>query len=83
LFDIYTRKELARVDLAREKGVGAPAAKAGPEGIAFDPIADLAYVTLHGTNQVVAIDLRGYKVLGFGATGTGPDGIGYSPLVRR
>jgi YVTN family beta-propeller protein len=83
LFDIYTRKELARIDLAGEKGIGSPAAKAGPEGIAFDPIADLAYVTLHGTNQVVAVSLRSYKVLGFGSTGTGPDGIGYSPLVRR
>jgi YVTN family beta-propeller protein len=83
LFDIYTRKELARVDLAGEKGIGSPATKAGPEGIAFDPIADLAYVTLLGTNQVVAVSLRTYKVLGFGSTGTGPDGIGYSPLVRR
>ena len=83
LLDIYTRKDLARVDLANEKGIGTPAAKAGPEGIAFDPIADLAYVTLHGTNQVVAVDLRSYKVLGFGATGAGPDGIAYSPLVRR
>jgi len=83
IYDVGTRKELAQIDLAGEKGIGTPAAQAGPEGIAFDPIADYAYVTLHGTNQVVAIDLRTRKVMGFGAVGTGPDGIGYSPVVRR
>ena len=83
IYDVGTRKELAQLDLAAEKGVGAPAAQAGPEGIAFDPIADFAYVTLHGTNQVVAIDLRTRKVTGFGTVGAGPDGIGYSPVVRR
>jgi YVTN family beta-propeller protein len=83
LFDTATRRELARIDLAGEAGIGSPAANAGPEGIAFDPIAEIAYVTLHGTNQVVAIDLNSHKVLGFGPTGAGPDGVGYSPLVRR
>jgi DNA-binding beta-propeller fold protein YncE len=83
VYDVGTRKELAQLDLAGEKGIGSPAAQAGPEGIAFDPIADYAYVTLHGTNQVVAIDLRTRKVMGFGAVGAGPDGIGYSPVVRR
>ena len=63
--------------------VGSPAAQAGPEGITFDPITEYAYVTLHGTNQVVAIDLRTRKTMGFGSVGAGPDGIGYSPLVRR
>ena len=83
LFDTATRRALARIDLAGETGIGSPADKAGPEGIAFDPIAEIAYVTLHGTNQVVAIDLNSHKVLGFGPTGAGPDGVGYSPLVRR
>jgi len=83
LFDVGTRRELARIDLAGEKGIGSPATKSLPEGIAFDPIADFAYVTLHGTNQVVAIDLRTQKVAGFGAVGTGPDGIAFSPYLRR
>ncbi len=83
LFDVGTRRELARIDLATQTGIGAPAAKAGPEGIAFDPIADFAYVTLHGTNQVAAIDLRARKVAGFGSVGAGPDGIAYSPFLRR
>ena len=83
LFDVGTRRELARIDLAGEKGIGTPATKALPEGIAFDPIADFAYVTLHGTNQVVAIDLRTQHVAGFGSAGTGPDGIAYSPYLRR
>ena len=83
LFDVGTRRELARIDLATQTGIGSPAAKAGPEGIAFDPIADFAYVTLHGTNQVAAIDLRTRKVAGFGSVGTGPDGIAYSPFLRR
>ena len=83
IYDVGTRKELAQIDLAGQKGVGSPAAQAGPEGITFDPIADYAYVTLHGTNQVVAIDLRTRKVMGFGSVGAGPDGIGFSPQVRR
>jgi YVTN family beta-propeller protein len=83
IYDVGTRKELTQIDLAAEKGIGSPAAQAGPEGITFDPIADFAYVTLHGTNQVVAIDLRTRKVTGFGTVGAGPDGIGYSPVVRR
>ena len=59
---------------------GSPgASKAGPEGIAFDPIADFAYVTLNGTNQVVAVDLRTRKVVGFGPVGAGPDGIASHP----
>lgn len=83
IYDVSTRKELGQIDLAGQSGVGSPAAQAGPEGITFDPIADYAYVTLHGTNQVVAIDLRTRKVMGFGSVGTGPDGIAYSPYVRR
>ena len=82
IYDTGTRRELAQIDLAGQTGVGSPAAKAAPEGITFDPIADYAYVTLHGTNQVVAIDLRTQKVNGFGSVGAGPDGIGFSPLVR-
>ena len=83
IYDVGTRKELAQIDLAAQTGVGSPAAQAGPEGITFDPIADYAYVTLHGTNQVVAVDLRTRKVMGFGSVGAGPDGIGFSPYVRR
>ncbi len=83
IYDVGTRRELAQIDLAAEKGVGTPAAQSAPQGITFDPIADYAYVTLHGTNQVVAVDLRTRKVMGFGGVGAGPDGIGYSPHVRR
>ena len=91
LYEIGSNKELARLDLAKETGVGpAPAGAApgvvlaaGPEGIAFDPIAEFVYVTLHGTNQVVAVDLSTRKFAGFGITGAGPDGIAYSPLVHR
>ena len=83
IYDVGTRRQLAQIDLAAEKGVGTPAAQSAPQGITFDPIADYAYVTLHGTNQVVAVDLRTRKVMGFGGVGAGPDGIGYSPHVRR
>ena len=55
----------------------------GPEGVTFDPIADFAYVTLHGTNQVVAVDLGRLKVVGVGPVGAGPDGIAYSQLTQR
>ena len=84
VFDTGTRKELARIKLDGDKATGAPAAgtKPMPEGISFDPIADFAYVTLHGTNQVVAVDLAQLKVVGFGPVGAGPDGIGFSPLTR-
>jgi YVTN family beta-propeller protein len=83
VYDVATRKELAQIDIAAQQGVGNPAATAGPEGITFDPIADYAYVTLHGTNQVLALDLRTRKVTGFGSVGAGPDGIGFSPQIRR
>jgi YVTN family beta-propeller protein len=83
VYDVGSRRELAQIDIAKQSGVGNPAATAGPEGITFDPIADYAYITLHGTNQVMALDLRTLKVTGFGSVGAGPDGIGYSPQVRR
>src|SRR5215207_1453385 len=83
VYDLGLRKELAQIDIASQAGVGSPAATAGPEGITFDPIADYAYVTLHGTNQVLALDLRTRKVTGFGSVGAGPDGIGFSPQLHR
>jgi hypothetical protein len=85
LFDTGTRKELAQIDLAAQKGVGSATGgtSAGPEGITFDPITDVAYVTLHATSQIVAVDLGTRKVVGFGSVGTGPDGIAFSPLIRR
>lgn len=85
LYDVGTRKELAQVSLAGEKGIGATlgGSTAGPSGITFDPIADFAYVTLNKTNQVVAIDLGTRKVIGFAAVGAAPDGIAYSQHVRR
>jgi DNA-binding beta-propeller fold protein YncE len=89
LFDVGTRRELAQIDLAKVEGVrattgGPPGqAGAGPEGVTFDPIADFAYITLHGTNQVVAVDLAANKVVGFGPVGEGPDGIAFSPIVRK
>jgi YVTN family beta-propeller protein len=87
IYEVASRDRLAELDLGQMKGItavagGAPGQTgAGPEGVAFDPIADFAYVTLHGTNQVVAVDLAQQKVAGFGAVGAGPDGIGYSPLI--
>jgi YVTN family beta-propeller protein len=89
LFEVGTNRDLAQIDLTKEKDVkqvtGASGGEpgAGPEGVTFDPISDIAYVTLHGSNQVAAIDLVTYKVIGVGAVGAGPDGIAYSPLVRR
>lgn len=89
IYEVATRKRLAEIDLSKEQGVNASTggqpgqAGAGPEGVAFDPIADFAYVTLHGTNQVVAVDLGRLKVTGVGSVGAGPDGIAFSPLVQR
>jgi DNA-binding beta-propeller fold protein YncE len=89
IYEVATRRLLAEIDLAKEQGVrpttgGQPGREgAGPEGVAFDPIADFAYVTLHGTNQLVAIDLTRLKVTGVGSVGAGPDGIAFSPLARR
>jgi DNA-binding beta-propeller fold protein YncE len=91
IYEVGSNKELARLELGKETGLGpitanptaGIAATAGPEGVTFDPIADFAYVTLHGTNQVVALDLTTRKFAGFGSVGDGPDGIAYSPVVRR
>lgn len=89
LFEVGSNRELARLDLGKEKGIvlkdGGPpgAAGAGPEGVTFDPIADIAYVTLHVTNQVAAVDLVTHKIIGVGSVGAGPDGIAFSPLVRK
>lgn len=90
LYDLATRQRLAEIDLGKVSGLVVPAANggapggagAGPEGVAFDPIAGFAYVTLHGTNQVVAVDLAARKVAGAGGVGAGPDGIGFSALVH-
>ncbi len=89
LYDVGTRRQLAEIDLGKANGVkpttgGTPGeAGAGPEGVTFDPIADYAYVTLHGTNQVVGVDLVQRKVMGVGGVGAGPDGIAYSGLVVK
>jgi YVTN family beta-propeller protein len=89
IYEVATRRLLAEIDLAKEQGIrtatgGQPGQEgAGPEGVAFDPIAEFAYVTLHGTNQVVAVDLNRLKVTGVGSVGAGPDGIAFSPLARR
>ena len=89
IYEIGTNRQLARVELGKEKKIvladgGPPGiAGAGPEGITFDPIADIAYVTLHETNQVAAIDLVKLTVADVGSVGKGPDGIAYSPLVRK
>ncbi len=88
IFEVGSRKELARIDLAtvpevkKSSGGQDSSTGAGPEGITFDPIADIAYVALHGSGQVVAVDLGSFKVIGAGNVGAGPDGIGFSPLVR-
>ena len=88
LYDVGSRRRIAEIDLGKVEGVkattgGAPGESgAGPEGVTFDPIANVAYVTLHGTNQVVAVDLQQRKVIGFGPSGAGPDGIAYSQYVR-
>ena len=88
LYAVGSRKRIAEIDLSKEQGIKAPAGGApgatgaGPEGVAFDPIADFAYVTLNGTNQVVAVDLRQRKIVGFGPVGAGPDGIAYSPRAH-
>ena len=89
IYEVATRKRLAEIDLSKVDGIRAPGGGqpgqvgAGPEGVTFDPIADFAYVTLHGTNQVVAVDLAQLKVVGFGPVGAGPDGIAFSPLTPR
>ena len=89
LFEVGSNRELARLDLGKEKGIvlkdgGPPGeAGAGPEGITFDPISDIAFVTLHGTNQVAAVDLATHKIVGVGSVGAGPGGIAFSPLVRK
>lgn len=88
LFEAPSRKRIAELELKDAPGVSVPAGGApggegaGPEGVTFDPIADFAYVTLHGTNQVVAVDLLQRKVIAAGGVGAGPDGIAYSPIVR-
>ena len=89
IYETPTRKRLAEIELSKVNGISAPAGGqpgqegAGPEGVTFDPIADFAYVTLHGTNQVVAVDLAQLKIVGFGPVGAGPDGIAFSPLTSR
>ena len=89
VFAIGTNQQLARIELGKEKKIvladgGPPGiAGAGPEGVTFDPIADIAYVTLHETNQVAAISLVTFTVVDVGPVGKGPDGIAFSPLVRK
>lgn len=86
VYEVGTNRELGKIDLAKVEGVATPASGqpgAGPEGVTFDPIADIAYITLNGSDQVAAVDLQTFKVVSVGAVGRAPDGIAYSPLVRR
>ena len=89
LYEIGSNRQLARIDLGKEKKVvladgGPPGiAGAGPEGVTFDPIANIAYVTLNETDQVAAINLVTFTVVDVGSVGKSPDGIAYSPLVRK
>jgi YVTN family beta-propeller protein len=89
VYEVGTRRQLAEIDLSKVEGVRTPAGGqpgqdgAGPEGVTFDPVSDFAYVTLHGTNQVVAVDLTQLKVTGFGPVGAGPDGVAFSPLAPQ
>jgi YVTN family beta-propeller protein len=89
IYEVPSRNRLAELELSKVEGIRTPAGGqpgvvgAGPEGVTFDPIADFAYVTLHGTNQVLAVDLALLKVAGVGSAGAGPDGIAYSPLTQR
>jgi YVTN family beta-propeller protein len=87
LYEPPTRRRLAELDLSKVSGIrsatGTPPGQEGaaPEGVAFDPIADFAYVTLHATKQVVAVDLGQLKVTGVGSVGAGPDGVAFSPMA--
>lgn len=91
IYDVNSRGKLGEIDLARVEGLVLPSATggapggsgAGPEGVTFDPVTDVAYVTLNGTNQVVAVDLHARKVVGSGMVGRAPDGIAFSPLARK
>lgn len=91
LYDIVSRHRLAELDLskvdglvvAKTNGGAAGESGAGPEGVTFDPIANYAYVTLNGTNQVVAVDLAARKVVAHGGVGAAPDGIAFSQQVHR
>jgi YVTN family beta-propeller protein len=89
LYEVATRHRMAELDLGELKSLasataGAPGQiVAGPEGVTFDPIADFAYITLHGTNQVIAVDLAQQRTAGLGSVGAGPDGIAYSPLIVK
>ncbi|MFL5478548.1 MAG: hypothetical protein ACJ79X_05990 [Gemmatimonadaceae bacterium] len=89
IYEIGSNRQLGAIDLGKVEGIapvsgGTPGQSgAGPEGVTFDPIADIAYVTLNGSNQIVAVDLLHYKVVGIGMVGKAPDGIAFSPLVRH
>ncbi|MEP6618024.1 MAG: YncE family protein [bacterium] len=88
IYEVGSNRKLAEIDLSKVEGIksagGQPGqAGAGPEGVTFDPIVDFAYITLNGSNQVVAVDLNSYKVVGFGPSGNAPDGIAFSAHVRR
>ncbi len=89
MYEVGSNRLLGKIDLDKETGVtvqpraqGAPMGPA-PEGVTFDPIGDIAYVTLNGANQVVAVNLATLKVVGLGAVGASPDGIAFSQLVRK
>lgn len=89
IYEIGSNRQLGAIDLAKVEGItpvagGTPGQSgAGPEGVTFDPIADIAYITLNGSNQIIAVDLNQYKVVGVGAVGAAPDGIGFSTYVRK
>jgi DNA-binding beta-propeller fold protein YncE len=69
--DPGTRKELGVLN------VGGGATPSQPEGLAFSPDGETAWVTLNGTAETVELDLSSRTIRRRFAVGAGPDGIAY------
>jgi len=89
VYDVKSRKELARVTLALDvvddsgqRLFGDAMAKnPAPVGVLIDPAGLRAYIAATNADTVVTLDLESYEVVGGFAAGREPDGLGWARMA--
>jgi len=85
VYDVRTRKELARIpltlDIVDDAGArlfgDAMAESPAPVGVLINPSGSRAYIAATNADRVVVIDLETYEVVGSLVAGSEPDGLGW------
>jgi len=90
VFDVRTRKELARIplalDIVDDAGMrlfgDTMAESPAPVGVLIDPSGSRAYIAATNADRVVVIDLETYEVVDTLIAGSEPDGLGWAVAAK-